>query len=564
MKFFRHIDLKSLFTLTILLFLITDISNAQSPKKIKNVIMMITDGTSMGVLSLARWVKGAPLAIDPYICGLVETSSADNTIADSAPAATAFATGYKSIAKYVGMTKDALPVISVLEEAKAMGKSTGLVVTCEHPHATPAAYSSHWNSRADYETIVEQQLFCDLDVMISGGGNGFLNKRNPSETTKVHFLRKDRQNLDSILAIRYSDTVHSYNSFKKIGKPRKLWASFDSEDVWLPYDIDYSNSTELPRLYESSQKAIDILSQNENGFFMMIEGSKVDWAAHANDPAAIVREFLAFDSAVAVAVNFAKNNSETVVIVCPDHGNSSFSFGNKNTSNSYYKTKYTDFVTTYNKMNSSAEAAANKLVTELNRVNNILVFDSIASAYILNYFGFQPETEELNKTRSLYYNFKDNRKQLSDYLAELISLRLNTGWTSKGHTGEDVFLAIYSPNNDRLQGHIRNFDICGYIERQLWSDENDRTKIAQLKKDSFIPHTKLFDENICKIDTSNGINRLIVTVNNKRLIAQANRNYVTIEQSDRISKMIKTNTVIVYINKMFYLPEEVKVAFEQE
>ena len=160
---------------------------AQGPGQ-KNVIVLMTDGTGAAHTTITRWYKGGPLALDRMYYSLMRTYSVDSLITDSAPAATAFATGYKSNDKYVGIYPSEItlpglpplkeewkyrPLATVLEAAKASGKSVGLVATSNIQHASPAAYSAHTRDRGDYNEIAEQQVYLNIDVVF-GGGKQFL------------------------------------------------------------------------------------------------------------------------------------------------------------------------------------------------------------------------------------------------------------------------------------------------------------------------------------------------------------------------------------------------------
>ena len=154
-----------------------------APATAKNVIFLLTDGTGPEAWPLARWVKGSPLAVDGILTGAIRTYGADSIITDSAPGATAYATAFKGTDKGISVapwniTIDAAnadpagkykPLATLLEGAKLTGRATGLVATSNVQHATPAAFSSHWHDRANYNEIAEQQVYQGMDVVLSGG-----------------------------------------------------------------------------------------------------------------------------------------------------------------------------------------------------------------------------------------------------------------------------------------------------------------------------------------------------------------------------------------------------------
>lgn len=171
--------------LSLILTILSGIPALSAEAPVKNVIIMVPDGTGVTHTTLARWYQGGtPLALDEMAAGLVRCYSAESAITDSAPAATAMATGYKSNSKYIGVLPSKVtmpgvpplaegdqyrPVATVLEGAKLMGKAAGLVATSNIQHATPAAFSAHTPNRNDYETIGEQQVYQGIDVVLSAG-----------------------------------------------------------------------------------------------------------------------------------------------------------------------------------------------------------------------------------------------------------------------------------------------------------------------------------------------------------------------------------------------------------
>ena len=281
------------------------------PKAVKNVILMIPDGTSTSLLSAARWYQTyldptqTTLNIDPYICGLVRTHSSDAPIGDSAPTTSCYVSGQPSqtgfISTYpVATDHDLVPVdasrayqplATVLEAAKILQhKSTGLVFTCEFPHATPADCSAHTYSRGKYGMIAPQMAHNHLDVVMGGG---------------VKYLSDKLQN--DLKSAGYNICLDDIQGFRSCTKA-PVWALFG--ETSMPYWLE-ADKQKTPSLAEMTQKAIDMLSKDEDGFFLMVEGSKVDWAAHDNDAKNAIIEFIEFDKACGVALDFAKKNGET-------------------------------------------------------------------------------------------------------------------------------------------------------------------------------------------------------------------------------------------------------------
>ena len=431
---------------------------------------MIPDGTSTSILSLSRWYQGykqsritdlPPLAIDPLICGLLRTHSSNAPIGDSAPTSSWYAAGSASRAGYIAMypPKDAendlvnidasktyQPLLTVLEAAKLSGKKTGLVFTCQFPHATPADFAAHWYDRGNYDLIAKQMVYNNIDVLF-GGGTKYL---SPEEA-------------DYLVSQKYDTVTNSLNRFRAIKESgdTKTWALFSESE--MDYDFD-RNETVEPSLAEMTGKAIRILSKNKKGFFLMVEGSKVDWAAHGNDPIGVISDFLAFDKAVDSAVTFAKNNKdeETIVIVCPDHSTGGITFGNQNSNGKYTKLTVGQLFEPLVNWKYTAPGTAERMVENFKPDSS-----SIQAAINKSNPAVKLTTAEVEEFLSAYKKHQNNKSALQDKLTLIISNIIRTrafvGFTTTGHTGEDVFLAVYDRNNNNPKGVVRSDDINKYL-----------------------------------------------------------------------------------------------------
>jgi alkaline phosphatase len=514
-------------------------------RPVKNVILMIPDGCSLATVSAARWYQWIQnpdkpgLNIDPYICGTVRTFCSNAPIGDSAPTTSCYMTGEPSRTGFVSTyppfsgkddifsvdsTKAYQPLMTVLEAVKLLyDKSTGLVFTCEFPHATPADCASHDYNRSDYTSIASQMVHNNIDVVI-GGGAGLLNKEQKD------YLKKNDYNvqLDDISALR---------SFKG----SKLWSLFCPAD--MPYDLD-RNADSIPSLEEMTTKAIGTLSKNKNGFFLMVEGSKVDWAAHANDPVGMMTEFLAFDRACKVALDFAVKDGNTAVIILPDHGNSGISIGTNRMPNYSKLTKDQLFgkVLGYKKtaegladlLNLSDHSQVKDIVwknTDINLSDEQIALIDKSSDYIKSPI---PQTERKGPT-------------LGRMLAKIMTDSTGFGFTTNGHTGEDVFLAVYHPKNTVPSGVRLNVEINSYI-CDLLKLEN---KLPELTSNYFSKHTDVFKGMTYLSDTTSI--HPVLTIFNKNNVMRVtdDSNIVNINGKD-----IQIGSVVVYVdkNKNYYLP----------
>ena len=289
-------------------------------KKIKNIIVMVPDGCSASIQTMSRWVKGSPLNVDQLNVGSVRTYMATSVITGSAAAATAFATGHKTTVRFLGVGPSEqcdefgencatpflsnfaptaapfTPIASVLEGAKQQDHATGLVATSRITHATPAAYACHIQDRGMDNEIMEHMVYQSIDVVF-GGGARHLIPSDSSYTTSFGDIwsgkRTDGENLMQVLENRGYEFVDSLTGMNAVTSG-PVWGLFDDSHMDPNLDRDELHPTQ-PSLAEMTDKAIELLSQDRDGFFLMVEGSQVDWAGHANDAAYMVGDFLAFD-----------------------------------------------------------------------------------------------------------------------------------------------------------------------------------------------------------------------------------------------------------------------------
>ena len=512
-------------------------------KPVKNVIVMIPDGTTIDVLAAARWYQvynglGTSLHVDPYLCGLVKTHSSNAPIGDSAPTTSCYMTGQPqrtgnvSIYPLADPGRDLCPVdpaqayrplATVLEAAKMeQGKAVGLVVTCEFPHATPADCSAHYYDRGNYAAIAPQMAAQNLDVMF-GGGNDFV-----TEGMERHFADHGIQYIKNDLS-----------AFRAV-EDGPVWALFGSRE--FPYDLD-RDTAHLPSLEEMTRKALQVLSQDEDGFFLMVEGSLVDWAAHANDAAGIIHEFLAFDAAVGAVMDFARRDGNTAVVVLPDHGNSGFSIGRKGIDYDVMSLEQLfGAVSGYKATSYGLEALLN--AEQPGRMKQL----------VKDYTGIDLTDEEeaaLLRARGIHadnYMEVGESGSLQSVLAGIMNSRTYFGFTSDGHTGEDVFLAAYHPQGDVPMGLNTNVEINRYLCDVLGLDES----LCDLTGRIFAKHTDVFAGMKWSVRTAkDGFPELMVKRGRHELRVPAFSSVAYLDDTP-----FDLGSVAVYIDKndTFYLP----------
>ena len=272
----------------------------QEPAKAVNVIYMIGDGMALPQVYAAMLASGQEMTFSqfPYI-GVVDTHSASNDITDSSAGGTALASDHKTRNGMVGMNPDTIPVSTILEELAEQGKETGIVVTCYVTHATPAVFYAKVPKRSMYEDIAVQMAENPYLNLIIGGGMKHFNQRADS--------------LDLVDRMVNELGWKVYDTLADIDVTWKKYAVMADANHMPPAA---ERGDFLPRAVET---ALQTLDGAENGFFLMVEGSQIDFACHANDSTWMMEEMLDFDQAIRVALNYAKEKGNTLVVVTADH-----------------------------------------------------------------------------------------------------------------------------------------------------------------------------------------------------------------------------------------------------
>lgn len=506
----------------------------------KNVIVMIVDGCSTEQVTLARWYKGSPLAMDSILTGSVITHSADSVITDSAPSATAYATGYRTTNRSISMgpgeqTLSTVhppppelrlrPLATVLEGARLMGKSTGIVATSRITHATPAAFVAHVPSRSTEHTIMEQMIHQGVDVVL-GGGRMYMSGAAGGEKTG------NMSDLWDVLRARGYRLAEDRAGLMNIHSG-KVFALF-SEDHMVP-EIDRSRiAPNQPTLEEMTQKAIDILSKDPDGFFLMVEGSQVDWACHANDPAYMVSEILMFDKAVAAALDFARRDGRTLLLVLPDHNTAGFSIGNHSANGKYGRLTVEELLDPLRKMVASSGFL-------WSQVKNEQTPDHVKSV-VRQYWGLDITDEEAGRILELARSF--GSAPHNAFGRVICPVYTCFGWTSHGHVGGDVPLYAFGPG--RPSGVVQSPDI-GRITFRAMGLDSDRLN-ARL----FVEARKAFDDGTVEIEKSDGEKTLVkVRYGGRTAELTVNRDGVRME-----GRSVTLEGIVIYVvdTDRLYIP----------
>ncbi|NKE06016.1 alkaline phosphatase [Mesobacillus selenatarsenatis] len=405
--------------------------------EIKNVIFLVGDGMGVSYTSAYRYLKDNPITpeaekteFDKYLVGNQMTYPEDpeQNVTDSASAATAMSAGIKTYNNAIAVDNDGSEVKTVLEAAKENGKATGLVATSEITHATPASFGAHDETRKNMNGIADD-YFDELvngehkiDVMLGGGLS--------------NFERADRN-----LAKDFQKDGYSYVTNKQ-----ELLNNTNEKVLGLfaPGGMDkmIDRSEETPSLEEMTKSAIQRLNKDKDGFFLMVEGSQVDWAGHDNDIVAAMSEMEDFEKAYKAAIEFAKKDKHTLVVATADHSTGGYSIGANGIYNWFgapikAAKRTPDFMAAEIAKGASAEETLKKYID----------------------FGSQDlpalTAEEIQSVKDAA---SGKKADIDNAIEKIFDTRSNTGWTTGGHTGEDVPVYAFGPGKERFYGQIDNTD----------------------------------------------------------------------------------------------------------
>lgn len=428
---FAIISLVALVSLTGSFSTVTE-AKSHGSGKVKNIIFLIGDGMGVSYTSAYRYLKDDPstkfveeTAFDRFLVGQQMTYPEDpaQNVTDSASAATAMAAGVKTYNNAIAVDNDESEVKTVLEAAKEKGKATGLVATSEITHATPASFGAHDISRKNMNAIADD--YYDelvngkhkIDVLLGGG--------------KDLFLRQDRNLVEEFQKDGYSYVSNRKELLKD--KNKQVIGLF--APAGMPKMIDRDQNT--PSLEEMTKSAIERLNKNKNGFFLMVEGSQIDWAGHDNDIVAAMSEMEDFERAFQAAVEFAKKDKQTLVVATADHSTGGFSIGADGIYN------------WFGEPIKAAERTPDFIADQILKGAN-------AEQTLKQYINLDLTNEEIQSVKDAAKT--KNYTKIDDAIENIFNQRSHTGWTTGGHTGEDVQVYAFGPSSARFAGNLDNTD----------------------------------------------------------------------------------------------------------
>lgn len=413
----------------------------------KNIIYMIPDGFNADYATNYRHFKGEDAVWDNHLKGMYSTYSADSNITDSAAAGTAMSTGVKTNNGIIGLDPQGNPQQTILEASKDKEMSTGLVATSTITHATPAAFGAHVEDRNNETEIARQLIDNEIDVLLGGGKNNFLPESEGGNQAEINVLQQAEE--------------QGYQLVENRNQLLEADIDLDSENLLGLFADDalapemHRNTEEEPSLAEMTQTAIDTLKNDDDGFFLMVEGSQIDWAGHDNDAAWAMTDVGAFEAAVQEAIDFAKEDGNTLVVVGGDHETGGMTAGANGSG------------TANPELLHSVTATGENIAAELNEVR------SNTNEVVTKYTNMELSEEEVQSIQEA----EDPKMAIN----AVISAKANVGWTSTNHTGVDLPLYAYGPGADKFTGFHNNTDLPKIIAEAAGIEFGGEISLNQLE-----------------------------------------------------------------------------------
>jgi alkaline phosphatase len=424
---------------------------ANEPEKVaKNIIFMVSDGMSIGTLTMAdlltqklhgrhsHWMQ---LYKDRKATkALMDTASASSLVTDSAAGSSAWGGGVRVPNGHLNVGANGELYKPILQKFKAAGKMTGCVTTVPITHATPAGFTINSKSRNSQPEIAMDYLKLKFDVMLGGGLNYFMADK-----------RDDKTDLLPQYAAAGFYTPKNKSELMNLSLDSKPVMGVFYEDG-LPYSVDQKQDNGLiatiPTLAEMTSFAIEKMKNNEKGFAMQVEGGKVDWAAHSNDAPALLYDQMAFDDAIKVAIDFAEKDGNTLVVITTDHGNANpaLVYG-KNVDKNFelalsFKHSNDWVLRDFNSNTTTAQ-----IIEKINYAQGITL--SAEDTAILKAELGEVGSDELYNPYNLPF------KELAMIQAKYTSIAFASG----EHSGDFVELAMVGPGSEMLEPFVKNTDL---------------------------------------------------------------------------------------------------------
>ena len=417
-----------LICLCLLLFISSTVPLLAANKPVaRNLILLIGDGMGPVQVDLARQaikLRGGLFNLDRFsVKGESLTSSANQEVTDSAAGATALATGHRTNNGMIAVTPEGTRLPTILEWCRDHGKATGVVTTDSLTGATPTSFSAHAQSRREYTQLAEQMITARIDLLLGGGESSFRPKTFPGSP------RTDERDLVAEAQQSGYTLVRTREELNRARGPRLL-GLFANATMTFALDRK-TTAPEQPSLAEMTRAALKHLATHRNGFFLMVEGGKIDTACHWNDAAAAIAEVLDFDQAVGAAFAFARQHPETLVVVTADHETGGL--------------RLTDKLEVQQLMKSTASTEFMQRQLDKQRTN----VESVLRQYAQCNISLTPEQRDTLA--------KANNPGV--ILGSILSQASGIEWSGTGHTSQPVPILTYGPGAGSFSGRLENAEV---------------------------------------------------------------------------------------------------------
>lgn len=429
----------------------------------KNVIWIIGDG--MGPELMGFFMQGVrygklqgyeePVSnmerlMQEGTYGLYFTNTARTIVTDSAAAATQMATGTPTLPQRIGVDENGQAVQTLLEWAQQRGKATGIISDAYVTDATPAGFTAHVPDRKQKYEIARQQIAGNFDVILGGG--------------RKYFTKKENKNLLRQAKKQGYQVVETARALTRV-KKGKLLGLFAQQD--LPMAVEMSRYPHVPSLTAQTQKAVEVLAQHPNGFVLMVEAGKIDWAAHANDTGAVLAELKNLDSVLAFVREYAATHPDTLVYVNADHdtGLGAFVYRSLDGEEAARRTARGEVLYSQNRKDYGNFAVYQTLEKQTRSLYKLYVrLKALPAAQLTAAYVEAQLREALGYPVSL--GEFDNPTDLEGLFAQ-INARYNFAWATQTHSASPLIGIAYGPGAELFGGVYHNTDILVRLQQAL-------------------------------------------------------------------------------------------------
>jgi alkaline phosphatase len=414
----------------------------------KNIILMIGDGMGPAHVHIAWLYTTRQLGrnlvmtevMDNGCTAYMVNDTADSTVTESAAAATQMATGVKVLARSIGIGPDGKDLKTILEMAREKGKATGLVTTSGITDATPASFVAHVAQRSEEEKIADQLIKSDVNILFGGRKEFFLPQSEKGR-------RKDGKNLLNDAKGNGYLVVETAEEMKQ-ADGKKILGLFNQSNML--FEIDRKGSTE-PSLAEMTTKALEVLSKEGQGFFLMVEAGRIDHAAHVHDIGGVIWDTLAFDEAIGVAYGFQKANPDTLLIITADHETGGLIVLPYSLTSKEYEGINLGAIS---KIKASSEKRNKELGEDpsLEKIKEVM-----KKFYDMDLTEAQARIIQENPLKQLdprHFHYGRN-----GVIAFVLRLYHRIGWATDSHSATPLFLWGIGPGSEKIKGWRHNTEL---------------------------------------------------------------------------------------------------------